>query len=79
MPAIKSRLDAGAPAFQSNAAHHRALAEDLREAKEDVPALGGRHEAPVFPRGLRRLDGAVDVSGGRAGELLDQLAGRGVQ
>jgi len=53
--------------------------EDLREAEEDVAALGGRHEAPLLPRGLRRLDGAIDVGGGRARELLDHLAGRGVQ
>jgi len=30
MPRIKTRLDTSGPAFQDNAAHHRALAEDLR-------------------------------------------------
>jgi 3-methylcrotonyl-CoA carboxylase beta subunit len=44
MPRIKSRLDVSGPAFQANAAHHRALAEDLR-AKVGKIAEGGGADA----------------------------------
>ncbi|MGZ5114399.1 MAG: carboxyl transferase domain-containing protein [Usitatibacter sp.] len=41
MPRIKSRLDTGAAAFQANAKHHRALAEDLRRRVAHVAEGGG--------------------------------------
>src|SRR4029079_5222029 len=41
MPKIKSRLDASSAAFQSNAAHHRALAEDLRKHVSRLFGGGG--------------------------------------
>jgi 3-methylcrotonyl-CoA carboxylase beta subunit len=41
MPRIKSRLDTSAPAFAENAAHHRALAEDLRMRIARVAEGGG--------------------------------------
>src|SRR5438045_909294 len=41
MPKIKSRLDASSPAFQSNAAHHRGLAEDLRTHVARLSEGGG--------------------------------------
>jgi 3-methylcrotonyl-CoA carboxylase beta subunit len=41
MPRIKSRLDVSGPAFQANAAHHRALAEDLRARVARVSEGGG--------------------------------------
>ena len=41
MPRIKSRLDPSGPAFQANAAHHRALAEDLRSQVARVAEGGG--------------------------------------
>ena len=44
MPSIKSRIDAGSPAFLKNADHHRALAADLR-AKVAAVAEGGGAEA----------------------------------
>jgi 3-methylcrotonyl-CoA carboxylase beta subunit len=44
MPAIKSRLDPSSPAFRENAAHHRALAADLR-GRVSAVAEGGGPEA----------------------------------
>jgi len=41
MPAIKSRLDPSSPAFRENAAHHRALAADLRSRVSAVGEGGG--------------------------------------
>ena len=41
MPSIRSRLDASSAAFRENAAHHRALAEDLRERVAEVAEGGG--------------------------------------
>src|SRR4051812_29539515 len=41
MPRIKSALDTGSPAFQENAAHHRALAADLRKQVAAVSEGGG--------------------------------------
>ena len=41
MPRIKSRLDPSSPAFAENAAHHRALAEDLRRQVAGVSEGGG--------------------------------------
>jgi 3-methylcrotonyl-CoA carboxylase beta subunit len=41
MPRIKSRLDPASPAFRANAAHHRALAEDLRTQVARVAEGGG--------------------------------------
>jgi 3-methylcrotonyl-CoA carboxylase beta subunit len=41
MPKIKSRLDVSSPAFQSNAAHHRGLAEDLRKHVARLSEGGG--------------------------------------
>ncbi|HET6265293.1 MAG TPA: carboxyl transferase domain-containing protein, partial [Usitatibacter sp.] len=41
MPRIKSRLDASSPAFAENVAHHRALAEDLRQQVAQVAQGGG--------------------------------------
>ena len=53
------------------------LLEQAREAEEDVAALGRRHEPPLLERGLRRLDGAIDVLGRRAREGPDRLTVRG--
>jgi 3-methylcrotonyl-CoA carboxylase beta subunit len=44
VPTIKSRLDTGSPAFKANAAHHRALADELR-AEVARAAEGGGPEA----------------------------------
>ncbi|HET7548961.1 MAG TPA: carboxyl transferase domain-containing protein [Usitatibacter sp.] len=44
MPAIRTRLDPSSPAFRDNAAHHRALADDLRARVAEV-AQGGGAEA----------------------------------
>jgi 3-methylcrotonyl-CoA carboxylase beta subunit len=41
LPAIKTRLDAGSPAFLANAAHHRALAADLRAQVSRIAEGGG--------------------------------------
>jgi 3-methylcrotonyl-CoA carboxylase beta subunit len=41
MPAIKSKLDTGSAAFRDNAAHHRALADDLRQRVAKVAEGGG--------------------------------------
>src|SRR6476660_1442386 len=41
MPRIKSSLDPGSPAFLENAAHHRALAADLRKHVAAVSEGGG--------------------------------------
>ena len=41
MPRIKTRLDTSGPAFQENAAHHRALAEDLRSQVARLAEGGG--------------------------------------
>jgi 3-methylcrotonyl-CoA carboxylase beta subunit len=41
MPQIKSKLDASSPAFQANAAHHRALVEDLKRVVGRVAEGGG--------------------------------------
>ncbi|HET9577860.1 MAG TPA: carboxyl transferase domain-containing protein [Usitatibacter sp.] len=41
MPTIKSRLDTGSAAFRDNAAHHRALVQDLRERVAKVSEGGG--------------------------------------
>ena len=55
------------------------LLEQLREAEEDVAALGRRDEAPVLPGLARRRDRALDVGRRRAREGLDHLAGGRVQ
>ena len=41
MPRISSRLDPRSPAFEENAAHHRALAADLRAQVARVSEGGG--------------------------------------
>src|SRR5687767_1933148 len=41
MPAIKTRLDTASPAFEENAAHHRALVDDLRQQVSRVAEGGG--------------------------------------
>ena len=41
MPRIASRLDPRSPAFEENAAHHRALAADLRAQVAKVSEGGG--------------------------------------
>jgi len=41
VPIIKSRLDPGSPAFEANAAHHRALAAELRAQVARVAEGGG--------------------------------------
>ncbi len=41
MPRIRSRLDPSSPGFAENAAHHRALAEDLRKQVAQVAEGGG--------------------------------------
>jgi 3-methylcrotonyl-CoA carboxylase beta subunit len=41
MPALKSKIDAGSPAFAANAAHHRALADDLRAQVARVAEAAG--------------------------------------
>ena len=42
MPRIRSKLDPASPAFLENAAHHRALAEDLRRQVARVAEGGGK-------------------------------------
>ena len=56
-----------------------ALFEQLREAEEDVAALGRRNEAPVLPGGARGRDRAIDVGRRGAREGLDHLARGRVQ
>jgi 3-methylcrotonyl-CoA carboxylase beta subunit len=41
MPAIRTRLDTGSPDFRASAAHHRALAEDLKREVAKVAEGGG--------------------------------------
>ena len=41
MPTIRSKLDTGSPEFRANAAHHRALAGDLRQEVAKVSEGGG--------------------------------------
>ena len=41
MPVIRTRLDPGSPAFEANAAHHRALAAELRAQVAEVAEGGG--------------------------------------
>ncbi len=41
MPTIKSKIDAGSPAFKANADHHRALVEDLRKRVAGICEGGG--------------------------------------
>ena len=54
--------------------------EQLREAEEDVAALGRRHEAPVLPGGASPSATARSTSAAvERGNVLDHLAGRGVQ
>jgi 3-methylcrotonyl-CoA carboxylase beta subunit len=81
VPAIKSRLDTGAAAFTANAAHHRALAEDLRSQVARV-AEGGGPEAQkkhtsrgkLLPR--ERVRGLLDP--GTPFLELSQLAAHGM-
>jgi 3-methylcrotonyl-CoA carboxylase beta subunit len=54
VPAIKSRLDPGSPAFAANVAHHRALAEALR-AEVARAAEGGGAEAQKKHTGRGKL------------------------
>ena len=42
------------------------ILQQAREAKEDVAALRRRREPPLLERGLRRLDGAIDVFGAQS-------------
>ena len=81
MPAIKSRLDTGSAAFTANAAHHRALAEELRVQVARV-AEGGGAEAQkkhtsrgkLLPR--ERVRGLLDP--GTPFLELSQLAAHGM-
>ncbi len=81
MPAIRSRLDAASPAFLENAAHHRALAEDLRKRVAQVAEGGGpeaqkKHTArgKLLPR--ERVRGLLDP--GAPFLELSQLAAFGM-
>jgi len=81
MPAIKSRLDTGSEAFEANAAHHRALAEDLRAQVSRVSEGGGaesqkKHTArgKLLPR--ERVRGLLDP--GSPFLELSQLAAFGM-
>ena len=53
-----------------------AVLEQPREAEQDRAALRRGNEPPLLERGFRRLDGAVDVRGGRARERAERLARR---
>jgi 3-methylcrotonyl-CoA carboxylase beta subunit len=81
VPIIKSRLDTGSPAFAANAAHHRALAEDLRAQVARVAEGGGpdaqkKHAArgKLLPR--ERVRGLLDP--GTPFLELSQLAAHGM-
>ena len=81
MPRIKSRLDTSAPAFGENAAHHRALADDLRAQVARVSAGGGpeaqkKHTSrgKLLPR--ERVRGLLDP--GSPFLELSQLAAHGM-
>src|SRR3954465_8926109 len=81
MPRIKTKLDASSPAFQANAAHHRALAEALRRDVEQVSQGGGpdvqkKHTArgKLLPRD--RVRGLLDP--GAPFLELSQLAAHGM-
>ena len=81
MPVIKSRLDTGSPAFAANAAHHRALAEDLRAQVARISEGGGpesqkKHTArgKLLPR--ERVRGLLDP--GTPFLELSQLAAHGM-
>ncbi|MGE5616109.1 MAG: carboxyl transferase domain-containing protein [Bacillota bacterium] len=81
MPRIRSRLDAAAPEFKANAAHHRALAEDLRQKVARIADGGGaeaqrKHTArgKLLPR--ERVRGLLDP--GSPFLELSQLAAFGM-
>src|SRR6478752_4482524 len=81
MPRIRSKLDSASPAFKENAAHHRALAEDLRKQVSQVSEGGGpdaqkRHTArgKLLPRD--RVRALLDP--GTPFLELSQLAGHGM-
>ncbi len=81
MPTIKSRLDSSSPAFRGNAAHHRALAEDLRARVAKIAEGGGpeaqkKHTArgKLLPR--ERVRGLLDP--GTPFLELSQLAAYGM-
>jgi 3-methylcrotonyl-CoA carboxylase beta subunit len=81
VPAIKTRLDAGSPAFAANAAHHRALAEELRAQVARIAEGGGpeaqkKHTArgKLLPRD--RVRGLLDP--GTPFLELSQLAAHGM-
>ena len=81
MPAIKTRIDTGSPAFASNAAHHRALVDDLRAQVARVAEGGGaeaqkKHTArgKLLPR--ERVRGLLDP--GTPFLELSQLAAHGM-
>ncbi|HEX4762845.1 MAG TPA: carboxyl transferase domain-containing protein, partial [Usitatibacter sp.] len=81
MPRIRSRLDTSSPAFAENAAHHRALAEDLRKQVSQVAEGGGpdaqkKHTArgKLLPRD--RVRALLDP--GTPFLELSQLAGHGM-
>ena len=65
MPVIRSQIDTGSPEFQGNAAHMRALVQDLQDRFEAVQAGGGerarkRHlgRGKLLPR--ERIERLVD-------------------
>jgi len=81
MPRIRSKLDSSSPAFKENAAHHRALAEDLRKQVSQVSEGGGpdaqkKHTArgKLLPRD--RVRALLDP--GTPFLELSQLAGHGM-
>jgi 3-methylcrotonyl-CoA carboxylase beta subunit len=81
VPAIKSRIDTGSPTFAANAAHHRALVDELRAQVAQV-AEGGGAEAQkkhtsrgkLLPR--ERVRGLLDP--GTPFLELSQLAAHGM-
>ena len=50
------------------------VGHELREAEEDLAALGGGHEAPILEGSLRCRYRAIDVVSVRARKRADQLA-----
>ena len=81
MPRLASRLDPGSDAFRGNAAHHRALADDLRRQVASVTQGGGadaqeKHTArgKLLPR--ERVRGLLDP--GAPFLELSQLAAFGM-
>ena len=63
MPRIKSRLDVSSPAFLANAAHHRALADDLRAQVARVAESAAHVRVNVLDTEKDAIDVALAARG----------------